>query len=184
MFNPDIHHRHSLRLQGYDYSQSGAYFITVCTYNRQCLFGDIVNREIRLNEFGKVIAGEWLKSSKMRKELIMDEYVVMPNHFHGIVFINRDNNLGRGVWPYAPTLHGTSPYSIGAFVQGFKSTITRQINELRHAPSSPVWQRNYYEHVIRDDDDLNRIREYIENNPARWDEDEENPSRAKPLRQV
>ena len=172
---PDIHRRRSLRLRGYDYTQDGAYFITICAHGKQSLFGEIVDGEMRLNEYGRVVLKEWLKTPVIRKEIRLDEYVVMPNHFHGIVFIQTDDVSRTGVWPYAPTPHGTLPSSIAAFVQGLKSTITRQINELRMTPGTPVWQRNYYEHVIRGEDDLNSIREYIQYNPLKWAEDGENP---------
>jgi len=178
-FNPYADHRRSIRLPGYDYSQNGAYSITICTHKSQNLFGDMDGDKVQLNDFGLIVKTEWLRSSEIRKELSPDIFIVMPNHFHGIVIIKHDGNPGRGVWPYAPTLHGTLPSSISSFVQGFKSTVTHQINEIRHTHGSPVWQRNYYEHVIRNEEDLNRIREYIEYNPARWSEDEENPSSTK-----
>ena len=175
-FNPDKHYRRSLRLQGYDYSQDGAYFVTICTHNRECLFGDIADGEMVFNDYGKIVKEEWLKSSEIRREISLDEHIVMPNHFHGIVIIR------RGDWPVAPTTittNGPKSGSIGSFVVGFKSAITRRINDRRKTPGVPVWQRNYYEHVIRDDDDLNRIREYIKGNPVQWAEDEENPTHIK-----
>ena len=171
-----LYSRPNLRLTGYDYSQNGAYFLTICTYDRECLLGDIVNGEMRLNESGEIVKSEWIRTSSIRQEIVLDCYAVMPNHFHAIVFVR------GGDRPVAATNNasGPRPRSIGSFVAGFKSSVTKHVNEIRKTPGIPVWQQNYYEHIIRDDDDLNRILEYIENNPARWAEDEENPSHIKP----
>ncbi len=153
---PNKHfHRTSIRLMGYDYSAPGAYFVTLCAYRRQCMFGEIKDKKIILNEFGTIVWQEWIKSAEIRSEITLDECVVMPNHIHGIVFINHT--------------------SVGAFVAGFKSIVTKRINELRQLSGNPVWQRNYYERVIRDEQELNRWREYIIHNPANWARDQENP---------
>lgn len=98
-YNPEAHHRRSIRLKGYDYSQAGAYFITICTQSRECLFGEIMDREMRLNEAGKIVADEWIKSAEIRNEIELDTWVVMPNHFHGIVIVAG----GRGTARRAPT---------------------------------------------------------------------------------
>ncbi len=180
-FNPYAHHRRSLRLPGYSYATPGAYFITVCACNRGCLFGEVTAGEMRLNECGNIVKEEWLKTGILRPYLAMDEFVVMPNHVHGIVII--DSNGSRGIARYAPTETTTSqfghlsPCSIAAIVRAFKAAATRRVNELRRAPGVPVWQRGYYEHVIRGEDDLNSVREYVRYNPSKWAEDEENPSR-------
>jgi len=176
-FNPGSHHRRSIRLQGYDYSLAGAYFITICTKNRECLFGEIITNEMSLNNFGMIARDEWIKSTAIRFEIELDEFVVMPNHFHGIVVIQ-----GRGDRPVAPTEHrpGPQPRSIGALVAGFKSAVTKNINEIRTTPGLPVWQRNYYEHIIRDEKSYLRIAEYIVNNPLNWQQDqynEQNPAK-------
>jgi REP element-mobilizing transposase RayT len=174
-YNPDIHHLRSIRLPVYDYTSSGAYFITICTHNRQNLFGEIVDGEMILNEYGEIVRDEWLNTGNIRSNIIIDEFVVMPNHVHGILIIG-DNRWG--VWPYAPTNNGQiqsfkSPSkTIGSIVCGFKSTITKKINQIRNTPTNPIWQRNYYEHIIRNDDELNHIREYIINNPLQWELDE------------
>ena len=129
-----------------------------------------------LNGTGEIVDKEWIRSAEIRREIELDVFVVMPNHFHGIVFLRGDGDSRRGDRPVAPTTkHGPQPKSIGALIAGFKSTVTKRINESRQTPGMMVWQRNYYEHILRDDDDLNRIREYIINNPARWAEDEDNP---------
>ena len=181
--------RRSMRLPGYDYSQVGAYFVTVCTADRKMLFGDIVNHQMVLNEAGRIVAEEWLKSARIRAEVELDAWVVMPNHFHGIVTIadvgggneRRPNDprhpcvLGWGDRPVAPT--GGAPGSLGAMMAGFKSAAARRINVLRGIRGASVWQRSYYEHVIRHEEVLNRARQYIERNPARWAEDPENPAR-------
>lgn len=182
IFNPYSRQRRSLRLQEYDYAQNGAYFITICTHRKHDLFGEITSGKIRLNECGQIVVEEWLKTEVIRREIILDEYIVMPNHFHAIVIIQA---ACRGDWPVAPTsprAHGPKPESLGALMVGFKSSVTKRINELRQTPGAPVWQRNYYEHVIRDENDLNSIREYIAYNPARWAEDEENPAQANMLK--
>ena len=175
-YNSDIHHRRSIRLKGYDYSQSGAYFVTVCTQNRECLFGEIVAGEMVLNEFGKIVADEWIKTGEIRDEIELDAWVVMPNHFHGIVIIRRGDRPVAPT-PVAPTpapLSGPRPKSIGSLMSGFKSAVTKRINEIRKTPGISVWQRNYYEHIIRNEKSLENIRNYIIHNPAQWEEDENN----------
>jgi putative transposase len=187
--------RRSIRLQGYDYSQAGAYFITICAHNRECLFGEILgscsvgagftpappmSARMELNEFGVIVRDEWIKSAAIRSEIELDEFVVMPNHFHGIVFLRRGDRLvaHNGDRPVAPTGRQPGPQtrSVGALMAGYKSAVTKRINENRRTSGMPVWQRNYYEHVIRNDEELNGIREYIMNNPLNWDLDENNPS--------
>ena len=174
-YDPEIHHRRSIRLRGYDYSQAGAYFVTICTQGRECFFGDIVEGEMRLNDAGRVVADEWIKSAEIRREIELDDWGVMPNHFHGILVIaGRDTVFGgRGDRPVAPT--GPQPRSIGAVMAGFKSAVTKRINERRKTPGEKLWQRNYWEHVIRNESELNRIREYIHNNPSQWEMDKLNP---------
>ena len=169
-------HRRSVRLKGYDYSQTGAYFVTICTRNKEFILGDVVGGDMHLNEFGKVVEKEWLKTFDMRKNLLLDEYIVMPNHFHGIIIIAD----GRGTLPRAPTFEKFGKpvsNSLPTIIRLFKSTTKKQINGLRNNPGESVWQRNYYEHIIRNDDELNQVREYIINNPLQWEFDRENPSR-------
>ena len=168
------HHRRSIRLKDYDYTQPGAYFVTVCTHRTTCLFGEIVAGVMRLNSIGKAVEEEWLKTPILRPNVGLDEYVVMPNHLHGIVMMT---DCGRGVLRYAPTLSRFSSPSqtFGAIVRGFKSAPTKRINRLRGTPGQPVWQRNYYEHIIRDERSLHRIQQYVDNNPQRWHMDRYNP---------
>jgi REP element-mobilizing transposase RayT len=168
------HHRRSIRLKGYDYSQAGAYFVTVCTRDRVCLFGDVRDGIMRLNKFGHIVWEEWFRSAEIRREIELstDEFVVMPNHIHGIVWIAEQQNVGaHGRAP----LHRT-PRSLSTFIAGFKSVTTKRINILRNMPGLPVWQRNYYEHIVRDERTLDGIREYILANPLRWHLDRENPN--------
>ena len=172
--------RRSIRLKDFDYSQVGAYFVTICTYDRECLFGQIVDEKMRSNEFGRLVAEEWSRSGKIRHEMDMDEFIVMPNHVHGIIKImGSEKGVGNqrhvGATGRSPLPAGPAPNSIGAFVAGFKSIATKRINDMRGTPRVPIWQRNYYEHVIRDEKSLNRIREYILTNPERWESDKENP---------
>jgi REP element-mobilizing transposase RayT len=181
-YNPEAHKRRSIRLPGYDYAKSGAYFITICTYNRETLFGEIIGGkglrpdnvypEMICNDFGEIVAAEWMRSAAIRSEIAMDKFVIMPNHLHGIVLI-----YGRGDRPVAPTEEhlGPKPRSVGALIAGFKSAVTKQINAIRQTPYAPVWQRNYYEHIIRNGNDMKKIQEYIQNNPSNWLNDEENP---------
>jgi len=172
-----LHHRQSIRLKKYDYAQSGAYFVTICTRNQECVFGDVSDGGIHLNEYGVVVGEEWLRTALLRDGVAMDAFVVMPNHLHGIIVIN-----GRGTARRAPTGERFGQPTVGSIpiiMRAFKSACTNRINATRDARGTPLWQRNYYEHVIRDEDDLNRIRQYIYDNPARWAEDENNPERMK-----
>ena len=178
------HARRSIRLPGYDYTQSGVYFITIGTQNRECLFGDIKNGALQLNDEGIIVEEKWKETPILRPNVVLDEFVVMPNHFHGIVVIAEP---GRGVLQYAPTNEHEQPtrsnttelrspsQTIGAIIRGFKSATAKRINELRGTPGAKIWQRNYYEHIIRNDDELHFIREYTVNNPQLWALDSENP---------
>jgi REP element-mobilizing transposase RayT len=183
---PERHRRRSIRLKGYNYSQAGAYFITICTQGRECLFGQVIEGVMQLNEYGWIVHDEWVRTADVRPNVELDLFVVMPNHLHIIVVIHSHDG-GRGVLQYAPTSYaGTtenqtsrlrSPsQTIGAIVRGFKSASTKRINELRKTPGAAVWQRNYFEHIIRDDESLHHIRQYIVENPLRWHLDAENPN--------
>ena len=201
-YDSKIYYRKSTRLKGYDYSSPGAYFVTICTYRRECLFGEVVNREMRLNELGGIVESEWLRSFEIRKELQADVYKIMPNHLHGIVFIHESAccvNLSivgaNGCSPqnindaalrancHSPLRcdgrffhQGMRPKSISSFMAGFKSAAKTRINTLRQTPGQPVWQRNYHDHIIRSENELNRIREYVVNNALKWEFDKGNPN--------
>jgi len=176
-FNPKIHHRRSIRLQGYDYSQAGAYFVTMCTRNRECLFGDIMDGEMRLNAIGHIVIDEWVKTAEIRNEIELDEWVVMPNHFHGILVIDHR----RGTARRAPTTTTMERFgkpvarSMPTVIRSFKSAATKRINEMRNTPGTKIWQRNYWEHVVRNASELTRLREYIQNNPIQWELDQLHP---------
>jgi len=171
-YNSKEQHRRSIRLKDYDYSNAGAYFVTICAHKRRCLFGEMIKGDVKLNQYGRLVEFEWGETAELRDNVALDASVIMPNHVHGIVFIT-----GRGVLQYAPTKSQfRSPsLTIGAIIRGFKSAATKRINETRHMPGAPVWQRNYYEHIIRDEKKLKKTREYIINNPLQWELDEENP---------
>lgn len=174
---PSRHHRRSIRLQGYDYSRPGAYFVTICVQNRECLFGEIVNGQMRLNGIGKIASDSWELLGEQYDHVSLDEWVIMPNHMHGIIIItdgNADPPLCRGGSRTAPTVF-PSRKPIGRLIGAFKTVSTKRVNESRKTPGAQLWQRNYYEYVVRNNDELNNIRQYIMDNPIKWDTDRENP---------
>jgi putative transposase len=154
--------RRSLRLPGYDCSQAGAYFITACTQNRVMLFGEVIDCEVRLNEMGTIVQQMWDDLPTHYHGIDVDAFIVMANHVHGIVIL-ADQSERR--------------HAISEIVRGFKTFSARRVNE-RAGRRGVLWQRGYYEHVIRHEKALERIRAYIENNPPRWADDPENISRA------
>jgi REP element-mobilizing transposase RayT len=167
----------------------GAYFVTICAWNKECLFGEIRNGEMLLNEYGKFVMKYWNAIPSHFMNVQCDEFVVMPNHIHGIIFIN--NCRGEVSSPFseivapnsktknAPIQGGETPplrkITLGQIAAYFKYQSAKRINQIRNTPGTPVWQRNYYEHVIRTEKELNQIREYIVNNPMQWELDTENP---------
>ncbi len=156
-------HRRSIRLKGYDYANSGAYFLTIVTQGRACLFGEIVNAETRLNDAGSVIERWWFELNNKFRTVETDDFVIMPNHFHGIVVI-ADVGADLCVGPVGTGAHIGAP--LPAIVQWFKTMTTneylRGVKTSGWAPfQGRLWQRNYYEHIIRDEESLNRIRQYI-----------------------
>ena len=171
---PPRPNRRSIRLRGYDYSQAGAYFLTVCVQNRECLFGEIADGQMALNDAGKVVADEWTKIAKICNEIELDKWIVMPNHFHGVLVIN-DSVGAIHESPLQMTVTQRRNMELPKLIGRFKMLSSKRINEIRNTSDVKLWQRNYYEHVIRNDDELNRIREYIVNNPAKWALDRENP---------
>ena len=189
-YDPAVHQRRSVRLPGYDYAQAGAYCVTICAYQRRSVFGAVVGEEVVLNRWGEVVAKEWERSAAVRRGVEMDAFVVMPNHVHGIVVITGgtgDGDVGahcvRPVCPSGACAEGArsaplrrSPASLASFVAGVKSAVTKRINGIRGGDRTAIWQRNYYEHVIRDEGDLEEIRRYIAENPTHWAEDRENPA--------
>jgi REP element-mobilizing transposase RayT len=185
-----IYRRRSIRLAGHDYTQDGAYFITLCTHGRECLFGQVVDGVIELSLIGQIVYEEWLRTAEIRPYVTLDSFIIMPNHFHTILFLDGDTSdiragLVGATWQVAPTetAHadarpkGPKAHSLGAIIGQFKRITTIRINELNNTSGAKLWQRNYYEHIIRDERELNDTRLYIDTNPARWDEDGENPAR-------
>ena len=182
--------RRSIRLPGYDYSASGGYFITVVTFRRECLFGEISGGKMKLSPIGEIVQREWLKTGALRPyvELREEEFVVMPNHAHGIIWIideDSDGNVGarRRRAPTqrrAPTACETTSEQFGKPVKGSIPTIVRAFKSAvtycagRELNTANLWQRNYYEHIIRDSPDNERIANYIAQNPENWEKDEEN----------
>ncbi|WP_017713130.1 transposase [Prochlorothrix hollandica] len=269
-YNPNHHDRRSIRLKGYDYTSSDAYFLTLCTHQRQCLFGHIVDGVMHLNDCGQIVERGWLAIPTHNPHVVLDEFVVMPNHIHGIVIIGDDDgdgDDGRGeafapgsvgedqkslpqmlrplrpqespgsvgedqkslpqmlrplrpqespgsvgedqkslpqmLRPYGllgsvgndqkllPQMlrpqespgsasplrpNGTQPGSIGAIVQTFKSHTTRKINRITQSKGKTLWQRNYYEHIVRNQESLQKIRSYIQMNPRSWASDQLHPT--------
>jgi REP element-mobilizing transposase RayT len=178
-YERERHHRRSIRLQGYDYSQAGAYFVTVYAESRECLFGKIVNGEMRLNDAGRLVQDVWGNLPNHYAGVDLDAFVVMPNHIHGIVMIV---GAGPRACPHTGQPQGVAPtLSLPDTVHRCKTLTTNRYMDgvKQHGwPLFPrrVWQRNYYEHIIRNDESLNRIREYILNNPVQWEMDRENPT--------
>ncbi len=168
--------RVSLRLPDYDYSQSGAYFVTICVQARKSLLGSVVKEEMQLNDYGKMVVDCWQDLKDHFQDIELDAFVLMPNHVHGIIMISggetpparkRECIAGGETPPLRPTL--------GQIVGYLKYQSTKKINGLRGKQGERVWQRGYFEHVIRNEESLNRIREYIATNPLRWNLDRENP---------
>ena len=194
-FDPKIHHRRSIRLKGYDYSQEGLYFVTLCVQDRDCIFGNVVDGKMMLNDAGRIAHNEWLKTAELRKNVQLHNFVVMPNHFHTIFEITHvgaycirpddeckrlddeckrpDDEIGKCKYPdnemgVCNTPLRSPTQTVGAIIRGYKSAVTRQMNVLK---ISFKWQRDMYEHIIRDYNDYARIDEYILNNPEKWESD-------------
>ena len=198
-YNPNIHHRRSIRLKGYDYSQAGLYFVTIVCQNREHFFGKIENGKMILNDAGKMVNDEWLKLPERFHNIRLHEYIVMPNHFHAILeiidatvgatlVVAPDNGGGeplvggqpRGVAPTTPpTKIPTNKKTLGDIVGAFQSITTveyiRGVKTKNWKPfDKKIWQRNYWEHIIRNEKSYNNISEYIRNNPQKWDNDKLN----------
>ena len=192
--SPAHPNRRSIRLPAYDYTRPGAYFITLVTAGRQCLFGEILDGEMSTNAAGKIVQREWEDIPRRFRFLELDAFVVMPDHIHGIIIIRPTVGATRSDPTLALSGSGPSPCmaldgpegspllpkilhrrSLGAIIAQFKPRVTKRIWKLPKMRGIPVWQRNYFEHVIRDDKDWDRIRRYIEHNPISWAADAEEP---------
>jgi REP element-mobilizing transposase RayT len=177
VYDADRYHRWSIRLKDYDYSQPGAYFVTICVEDRACLLGQISDEEIICNDAGKMVAWWWAELSHKFPNVEIDEFIVMPNHFHGIVVLIEQDHVGADprVRPGGGTHAGVPLHTV---VQWFKTMTTNEyIREVKQSGWRPfpgkLWQRNYYEHIIRDEIEWNLIRNYIINNPMNWENDRE-----------
>lgn len=198
VFDPNIHHRKSIRLRGYDYTEPGSYFITLVSWKRELFFGEIIDGLMHTSIEGQIVLDEWMKTSQIRQNVLIDEYILMPNHFHGILNITDQSNVrsiqqndigsmshadtglvGQTVGAMrriAPTKlpKGAESGSIGAIIGQIKSITTKKIHKQWENSAIPVWQRNYYEHIISSMEELNQIRHYIQTNPLHWSDDTEN----------
>ena len=189
-YNPETHRRRSLRLKGYDYTHMGAYFVTIVTQGRSCLFGEVVGKEMRLNEAGEMMGGIWEALPQRFPVIEIDMFVVMPNHLHGIIVINQPNRATTRVAP-TEAMDGeveiltTKQSALGDVTGAYKSLTTveyvRGVKMMKWAMfSGRLWQRNYYEHVVRHDESLRDLQQYILDNPAQWAFDKENPLTKRP----
>jgi REP element-mobilizing transposase RayT len=162
--------RQALRLKSWDYATAGAYFVTATTVDRQPIFGDVRGAEMVVSRMGSIVERCWRDLVEHYPNVALDEFCVMPHHVHGIIWIRAAGRAGLKPAPTSNRWHG-----LPEIVRAFKTFSARRINEARGTAGTPVWQRNYYERVIRDDRELNAIREYIRTNPLRWHLDRENP---------
>ena len=186
MYIPEKHHRRSIRIPGFDYTQSGAYFITLCTRFRARLFGEIVDGNMRLSEAGRIVLHCWQKIPSHFPKVTLDAFVVMPDHVHGILFLStrRDTagpaqTTGKNAPDGQPKIERFGrpvPGSVPTIVRSFKAAVTKGVNELRGTPGTVVWQRNYYERVIRNDEEWDRIWQYILDNPKNWNKNKIGPA--------
>jgi REP element-mobilizing transposase RayT len=173
-----IHHRRTIRLPGWDYAADGAYFVTVCSNFRTELFGEIVGGRMRLNAAGDVAARIWRWLPEQHSYVVLDEWCLMPNHLHGILTLT-----GRGGSRTAPTCDVAAPVrrkTVGRLIGAFKTVSTKHINQLHNTLGAVIWQRNFWEHIVRDVAELDRIRDYIRQNPTNWPADPLNPDRVLP----
>ena len=180
MPDPIPHRRRSIRIPGYDYSQPGAYFVTICVRGRERLLGDVGDRQVVLNDVGRIVQESWDRISQHFPHVVTDAFVVMPNHVHGVVTIT-DHVVGAT--HASPLQPGENDYprgpkrgSLGAIVGSFKSAAARRINQSRGTIGVPFWQRGYYDRIIRNQAEMDRIRKYIDENPIKWDLDPYHPS--------
>lgn len=173
-YDPDKHDRTSLRLSDYDYRQPGAYFVTICTKNRICTLGRVVEGEVQLAALGEIAKACWQAIPDHFTQVALDAFVVMPNHVHGIIGIidGRDATCRVPTGKSARRVFGKPlAGSLSTIIRSYKSAVTRQINRVNHTPGESVWQSNFYDHIIRNRRSLQHIRRYIVENPAQWRQD-------------
>ena len=181
-YNPNVHHRRSIRLKEYDYSRAGAYFITIVTQGRLCLFGDVIDGEMVLSDAGDMVSRVWDGMPDRVPYVEIDEFVVMPNHVHGVIFISQSS--ASRVPPVGASLVGAQDVApaLGDVVGAFKSLTTVDYGKgVRETDWPPFhkrrWQRDYYERIFRNESEIGLAREYIADNPMKWELDRENPAR-------
>lgn len=163
--------RRSTRLREYDYSKNGAYFVTICTYAREHSFGEIRNGILMETETSRICQSCWDDLPNHYPNCTLDAFVIMPNHVHGIIVL--DDPVGVGLKPTPTKNHKHHPLS--EIIRGFKTFTARRINAHQKTEGIPFWQRNYYERIIRNEEELGQIREYIMRNPENWEHDKNNP---------
>ncbi|MCX6601463.1 MAG: transposase [bacterium] len=166
--------RHTVRLPHYDYRRAGGYFVTICSHQRACIFGDIHEGNVSLSPIGRIVESAWQNLPEHHLQVMLDEFIIMPNHVHGILLFSDSEEDTAGCVP-TRKFGSIAPASLSVVVRSFKSAVTRQAHAtLRHADT--IWQPRFYEHVIRNDEDLYNIRKYIQENPLKWELDKENPA--------
>lgn len=196
-FDPQKHHRRSIRFKGYDYSSEGAYYVTIVTQRRECLFGEIIDKEMYLNNYGEIVKKWWGEIPIHFPNVETGAFVIMPNHMHGNIFIfeerrgevlsprgNPNNNIQNANIGDTNNLGGETPPlrkpTLGQIIAYFKYQSTKEMNRIETDNAvTKLWQRNYYEHIIRNEKELQQKTDYILDNPSRWDEDEEYPMKSK-----
>jgi putative transposase len=180
-YDPEKHHRRSIRLKGYDYAQPGAYFVTICVRERECALGHVEGGETILSDFGQAAHDFWAQVPIHFPNTSTDTFVVMPNHVHAIIVINDPNGTGAATTSTCtgaattPLQAGIGQPTLGQIVAYYKYQTTKHINRIRGNAGAPFWQRGFYEHIIRNNRELDAIRRYITNNPLKWQLDRDNP---------
>ena len=166
-------HRRSIRLRGYDYRQSGVYFVTICAYQQRKLFGSVVDGTVALTPAGEVARDEWRRIAQARANVELDHYVVMPNHVHGLLIISErtEPNIDQRKDFLLKQSRGVPAGSLGAIINHYKAAVSRRIRSNQLDCKTQIWQRNYCDHIVRHEAALNEIRKYIAENPARWHDD-------------
>ncbi|MEG4419480.1 transposase [Microcoleus sp. LAD1_D5] len=170
-YDRNKHHRHSIRLPGYDYTTPGAYFITICSWQRECLFGEVIDHTMQLSPYGKTVLFNWSILPKRYQNVALDNFIVMPNHVHGIIVL-KDSPEINYTESDKLALTKSKIHPLSEIVRGLKTSSARRINQMRCLTGVSVWQRGYYEHIIRNEESLVAIREYIINNSLSWAKDE------------
>lgn len=175
-YDPSIHHRRSVRLRSYDYAAHGAYFVTICVHQKRYAFGRIENGLMRVNQYGSIAHEEWQQTGIVRPDVVVDEFIIMPNHVHGILIFTDEHSHAGTPTVCPPGFGYGAAGTLGTIIGQFKSIVTKRINQWRVEQRLPtpiaVWQRSFYERIIREENELNATRRYITENPLKWHEDE------------